>query len=612
MQIVGQPIDYVIMVGYVVVLVAFGSMFGAFTKSTKDFFLAGQRFPWWLVAMSAVATTVGSYSFIKYAAAGFNYGLASTQTYLNDFFLIPLWMFTWLPIIYFARVTSIPEYLERRFDRSVRLAAVVVMMLYLIGYIGINLYTMGTAANALVGWPVFTASVVIAAFTSIYVVAGGQTSVIMTDLLQGFILLGAGIVLFILGVRHMGGFSIFWKGLAPQYRVALPAFNTPQNFNFVGIFWQDAIASTGAFYFMNQGLLLRYLSLKSVKEGRKCVLAIMLVMMPLATFAVCNAGWVGRSMVSLGMLDAATDANKIFVIVANLVCKPGVFGFIMAALLAALMSTADTLINATAAIWVNDIWKPYIRPDAEDRHYLSVARWASIAFTLAGIALVPVFARFKSIYVAHGSFTAAVTPPMIVTILFAAFWKRYHSKAALATLVGGTLVTFLSVAWPAMITPIAHGVDPAGGYKYMRALFSLLASGLIGVLVTFLASGDRDQESKVRGLVSGTLDAAKTRYKGGKPNEVEGEIIRGRLRILEGLEADRVVVNPTMAKTMAALDGDLVFLEDARWWLGGLRGVQTHLAVADGPADNEFQLSPALLDEGNLLADRPVRLEKLL
>lgn len=612
MQIVGQPIDYVIMIGYVLLLVAFGSMFGAFTKSTKDFFLAGQRFPWWLVAMSAVATTVGSYSFIKYAAAGFNYGIASTQTYMNDFFLIPLWMFTWLPIIYFSRVTSIPEYLERRFDRSVRLAAVVVMMLYLVGYIGINLYTMGTAANALVGWPVFGASVIIAVVTSIYVVAGGQTSVIMTDLLQGFILLGAGIALFLLGIHHMGGFDTFWKGLLPRYRVALPAFNSPPKFNFVGIFWQDAIASTGAFYFMNQGLLLRYLSLKSVREGRKCVLAIMLVMMPLATFAVCNAGWVGRSMVQLGMLDAATDANKIFVTVANLVCQPGVFGFIMAALMAALMSTADTLINAAAAIWVNDIWKPYVRPEADDRHYLSVARWSSIGLTLAGIALVPVFARFKSIYVAHGSFTAAVTPPMIVTILLAAFWKRYHSKAALATLVGGTLVTFASVLWPGMITPIAHGIDPAGGYKYMRALFSLLASGLIGIVCTYAFAEDADQETKVVGLVSGTLDAAKTAYKGGKPNETEGEVLRGTLRVTEEHPEARVTVNPAMAERMAAADGDLVFLEDARWWLGGLRGVQTHLAVADGPADGEFLLAPSLLDEGNLLAERPVKLEKLI
>ena len=86
-------------------------------------------------------------------------------------------------------------------------------------------------------------------------------------------------------------------------------------------------------------------------------------------------------------------------------------------------------------IVVHAVYVGLIRPKADDKHYLRVARWSSIFLTLAGIALVPLFMRFKSIYVAHGSFTAAVTPPMIVTILMAAFWKRYHSRAAFLTLI---------------------------------------------------------------------------------------------------------------------------------------------------------------------------------
>ena len=75
---------------------------------------------WWLIAFSLVATTIGSYSFVKYSKVAYEYGVGSSQTYLNDWFWLPLLLFGWLPIVYFSRITSIPEYFERRFGPKVR------------------------------------------------------------------------------------------------------------------------------------------------------------------------------------------------------------------------------------------------------------------------------------------------------------------------------------------------------------------------------------------------------------------------------------------------------------------------------------------------------------
>ncbi|RME28063.1 MAG: sodium:solute symporter family protein, partial [Deltaproteobacteria bacterium] len=79
---IGTGLDYFLIIAYFVVMLGFGSLFSRFTKSTKDFFFGGQRFSWWLIAFSCVATTVGSYSFYKYSAKAFSYGLSSTMTYL--------------------------------------------------------------------------------------------------------------------------------------------------------------------------------------------------------------------------------------------------------------------------------------------------------------------------------------------------------------------------------------------------------------------------------------------------------------------------------------------------------------------------------------------------
>jgi len=190
----------------------------------------------------------------------------------------------------------------------------------------------------------------------------------------------------------LGGWGEFWSGLPLLHRLPFSRFNEPHSFHFVGIFWQDGIANTFALYMMNQGFILRFLSLKSVKETKKTFLSLILILMPLAALAVSNAGWLGRSMVSHGLLPSDVDPNQIFVLVAGKICQPGVFGFVMAALTAALMSTIDTLLNAVSAIAVNDIYRPYIRKKSSDRHYLKVARTVSLSSALLGIALVPVFA----------------------------------------------------------------------------------------------------------------------------------------------------------------------------------------------------------------------------
>ena len=119
---------------------------------------------------------IGSYSFVKYSKIAYSYGIASSQTYLNDWFWIPLLLFGWLPILYFSRVVSIPEYFERRFGSVERQVATAILLVYLIGYVGINLFTMGQALNILLGIPIFTSAAVVAAVSATYVTRGGQTS----------------------------------------------------------------------------------------------------------------------------------------------------------------------------------------------------------------------------------------------------------------------------------------------------------------------------------------------------------------------------------------------------------------------------------------------------
>ena len=505
---IGTSTDWIVMVIYFLAIMSFGTYFGRYTKDTSDFFFGGRSFSWWLITMSIVATGVGSHSFVKYSAKGFEHGFSSSMTYLNDWFFVPFFMFGWLPIIVYSKVRSIPEYFEKRFNPSARFLATILLLLYMIGYIGIGFLTLGKAVipmlpesfqifGSIVDITLMRAIIVIAIITGIYITFGGQTAVIFTDLLQGFILLFAGFLLFILGITYVGGGQEFWDLLPLTWKLPLADFNEPSSFNFVGIFWQDAVAGSVGFLFMNQGLLMRFMACKSVNEGRKAATINILFVLPLSAIVVGNAGWLGKAMSVMdpGIVSPNTSPDEIFVVVASIVTSPGIFGFIMAALTAALMSTVDTLINATAAIFVNDVYRPimkylkkkYDNNKQKDKQELFAARITSIAITAAGVLSVLAFIQFPTVYEAHGYFHSTLTPPLVVAIFMGVFWKRFTPAGVITTFLGGVVLMILGARFPEVfISPFDHGIEmnPDRPYSYIRAFYNLIVCVGVGVFVT--------------------------------------------------------------------------------------------------------------------------------
>ena len=666
---IGTSTDWVVMILYFAAIMLFGSYFGKYNRSTKDFFFGGRRFTWWLIAFSIVATGVGSHSFIKYSAKGFEHGLSSTMTYINDWFFIPFFFFGWLPIVIYSKIRSIPEYFEKRFSPSARFLATILLLFYMIGYIGIGFLTMGKAMLPMlpkgfellgIHFDVTLMGVVIfiSVITGIYITFGGQTAVIFTDLLQGFILLFAGLFLFALGLTYLGGFDVFWNLLPTEWKMPLAKFNSPPDFNFVGIFWQDGIAGSIGFLFLNMGLIMRFMATKSVNEGRKAAAFNVLFMLPISAIVVGNAGWLGKaiSVVQPDVVPPNTDPDQIFVVVANIVSTPGLFGFIMAALTAALMSTVDTLINATAAIYINDIHRPikvwlkkYDEDEkTEDRHELVSARFASVAITILGVLAVLVFRDFPTVYEAHGFFHSTLTPPLVVAVFLGIFWKKFTPAAVITTFLGGVLLMILGANYPGLlISPFDQGIkmDPAHPYTYIRALYNLfvcmavavasvlttkpqqnfinriranknhkvimyalaILTAVIFVFVTFNSSfitihSDSsteitimlilailvaalvsltttyfvkyDEAKNTEGLTAYTISKAKEMFKGSKVNEEEGEKVKVKMKLKSGDE-DIIYFSKSDMVKMKANVGDLVYLSDARKWLGGLKSIHS-------------------------------------
>ena len=690
---IGTTTDWIVMVVYFIAIMLFGSYFGRYTKNTSDFFFGGRRFSWWLITMSIVATGVGSHSFVKYSAKGFEHGISSTMTYLNDWFFIPFFMFGWLPIIVYSKIRSIPEYFEKRFSPSARFLATILLLLYMIGYIGIGFLTLGKAvipmlpeAFTVLGMTLpitlMGAIIVIAVITGIYITFGGQTAVIFTDLLQGFILLFAGLLLFFFGITYLGGFDMFWNLLPTEWKLPMADFNQPANFNFVGIFWQDAIAGSIGFLFMNQGLIMRFMACKNVNEGRKAAAVNILFVLPISAIVVGNAGWIGKaiSVVSPDIVSPSVSPDQIFVVVANIIASPGMFGFIMAALTAALMSTVDTLINATAAIFINDVYRPVqqfvkrnVMTDSDrDKKELRAARYASIGVTALGVLAVLAFKNFPTVYEAHGYFHSTLTPPLVVGIFLGVFWKRFTPAAVITTFVGGVALMILGARYPGLlIAPFDHGIEmnPDHPYSYIRALYNTLVCTGAAVLVTITTQWQRnicsmirenqnqklimrilvtiillvysvvlfnilgltvqiasaigvlilvpitvtyyvkyDEKVNTNGLTAGSINIARNLFKGGEPNDQEGETVFVQLKQVDGEDSVVQFSTKDMA-IMKAEIGDLVYISDKRKWMGGLKSIH---AVFGQPHDEEgmVYITPDQIKHGMFVDGKMLEAEK--
>ena len=604
---------WVIIFGYFALVLGFGSFFARYNKTTQDFFFSGRRFSWWLITMSIVATGVGSHSFLKYSSKAYEHGFSSTMTYMNDWFFMPMFLFGWLPIVYYTKIRSIPDYFERRFNSGVRVLATIAILGYMIGYIAIGFLTMGKTLEPLLGLDLYTIIFIVAIISGIYITFGGQTAVIFTDLAQGFILIFAGILVFLMGVNYVGGFSAFWNALSPEFKLPLAHFNHPANFNFVGIFWQDGVAGSVGFLFMNQGLIMRFMACKSVQEGRKAAAFNVLVLLPISTIVVSNAGWTGKaiSIVTPEAWNAATKLDHVFTQVAYLITgSEVVFAFVIAAVAAALMSTVDTLINAVAAVVINDVYRPLVK-GKDDKHYLKIAMIVSAVATVLGAGSTIFFNNFPTLYEAHGFFHSTMTPPLVVAIFLGIFWKRYNTPAALATFLGGAVLMAIGGKYPEIfISPFDHGIEfnPDRPYSYIRALYNTLVCAGSGVIVGLLTTPPTDK--KTEGLTVWSLDKTREFFKGSAPNDRPGQSIKVQWALKEG-DKDTVGFSINDMEVMAADVGDLVYLADERKWLGGLKSI--HSIYGDSHTeDGMVYITQAHVEMGMFDPKRKLRAEKEL
>lgn len=423
-------LDIAVYLGFLMTVVAVGFWVGRRQEATvEEYFLAGNRIPWFAIGVSIVAASISTEQFLGEVGFAYRYGLAVANWEWANVIAQLILAFIFIPVFLRQRIITIPEYLARRYDDRCRS---VFAFLLVASYAFINLagvlYLGGFALEVLFGVNKWTAIWLLAVIAGAYTIYGGLTSVVWTDMLNGAVLLGGGVLVFILGILALpNGFEDI-LGTGDRSHLILPASH-PE------LPWTAILALalvTNIFYYCtNQYINQRCLAARTEWDARMGVIFASFLGIPLA-LAVTFPG-----LISFALNPNLEIADQAYPYVVGQLVPIGLRGIIFAALTGAVMSTIASLVSSSSAIVTINFYQRFINPEATGRQMIRSGRLTGVAVLLIGAMWTPVVERFEMVFAYFQECWVFFAAPITVVFLVGILWKRATATAAFYTLLLG-------------------------------------------------------------------------------------------------------------------------------------------------------------------------------
>jgi len=399
------------------------------TKTKRDYFLAGDKLPWWMIGGSIVAANISSHHFIGVMGTAYDRGAVALVIEWGAIligFNALLWIF--LPFYLRNGFYTVPEFLDRRFGHGARTTyTVLILLTYILIEIGAVLYMGGLAFYSLVGVPIRYSVILLALFTGVYTILGGLRAVVWTELLQLSVLLIGGLALSFATIRAVGGVSTVFESME-TWDLILPASDP----DFPWTMYIGASLCVSTFYCAaNQFIVQRALAAKDEWHARMGVIFTdyLKFLMPLIIIV--------PGLMAPRLFPNLDKPDLVFPTLVKNLLPQGLVGLVMAGLIAAIMGHTSGAINSCTTIGTIDFYLPWKkrRGDVEgtDVQAVRFGRLFGIAIIVVGIVSAELLTHYskKPIFVlllnAYGYFTPGIATMFLLGIL----WKRTTSAGAL-------------------------------------------------------------------------------------------------------------------------------------------------------------------------------------
>jgi SSS family solute:Na+ symporter len=483
--------DWAVVLTYLVIVLLIGAWASRGAgASGEDLFLAGRSLGCVAIGLSLFASNISSTTLIGVAGAAYSSGISVAHYELMAALVLVFMAVVTIPVFLRARVTTIPQYLERRFGPRYGptvcryISALTIFLSIFVDTAG-SVYAGVLVLQVLVpGVPFLPACIALAVFAGLYTAAGGLRAVVYTDVLQALVLLaGAGVI----GYQVFAQFDFSWAAASasiPADRLSLVRPLDDPDLPWLGVVL--GLPVLGFYYWgANQYIMQRVLGARSLQHARGgAMLAAALKLLPLFLMAIPAA-------FAFSLLPDLAHGDQVFPALIARFLPVGLAGLVVAGLIAAIMSTIDSTLNASSTLVMVDFvraeergWSP--------RRIVRAGRLATAAFVVIA-ALWPLVIRdFPGLFNYIQQVFSYAVPPVVAVLLLGMLWRRMTGRAALVALLVGHAGGAAILVW--RVVALRQGVDDGlPHFTIVAGLTALLCAAVAWVAT--VAGGRQDSET---------------------------------------------------------------------------------------------------------------------
>lgn len=404
------------------------------TRTAQDYFLAGKSLPWWVIGASVVASNISAEQFIGMSGSGFVMGLAiATYEWIAAPMLIIIakWF---MPVYLKMNIFTMPEFLEKRYNKSVRsIMAVFWILLYVFVNLTSVLYLGGLSIQSLLGIELSYAILGLLTFSLIYSLYGGMVSVAWTDVIHVIFLVSGGLMTSFIALNVLSDgqgameglstlmarvpekFDLIFSSSSPHY-ADMPGWRT-----IFGGLWVLGLSYWGCSQYITQ----RAIAAKSLSEAQKGLLfaGYLKLVMP---FIIVVPG------IIVSVLNPELEkADSAYPWLMNNLLPSGIKGITFAALIAAIVSSLSSMMNSVSTIFTMDIYKEYIRPKADNKNLVFTGRINAFVALVTAALVAPQLETLNQVFLFVQEFTGFVSPAIFALFFYGLFWKKTTTRAVI-------------------------------------------------------------------------------------------------------------------------------------------------------------------------------------
>lgn len=492
-------IDLVIIVVYMAAILLVGIVSARRTKITGQvFFLAGRSLSWGVVGAALFASNISTIHLVGLTASGYNEGLVwGNFEWMASFSLILLSL-VFAPFYFRSRVSTLPEFLERRYSPASRsILAVMAIMAALFIHIGMSLYAGAVVFQQFFGIRVEVSILIVSAIVSIYTIFGGLKAVVVTETFNTAILLVGVCIITIFAILALPAHGIHtlaaFRAAAKPEQLHVIRSNSTVGLNWYAIFLGYPIL--GVWYWCtDQTIVQRVLGAKTERDAQLGPLfAGFLKILPM--FVLILPGVIAYV---LFRDQIGTASNQTLPVLIDMLVPSGLRGLITAAVLAALMSAVSAALNSSGTLVAVDIVKR-LRPATTDSQMVTIGRVSSAVVMILAILWSTQGGRFSSIFAAINVIAADLAPPITTVFLFGVFWRRGTKEASVVTLLSGLSMGVLAFLFDLPVIGHTRVITDGWGISFLMQAWWMFCICSVIFVVTSLCTSTPSLES-VEGL----------------------------------------------------------------------------------------------------------------